>query len=161
MKLIDKYSLGLCPLHPNLPCFHHRPIDLYFNPDRPHVLIWAQAIKAGSATYDKVPLQSPMFKAALTIKHASKFELHSSMATTAVPPSPSTSTQGLMPTISPFTKCFTSTIPLDIPSDVRADAVASIHELWGWYVSSVLCSWPRDLHANGSLVMLITFLTTH
>ena len=103
MKFTDKYSLGLCPLHPNLPCFHHRPTDLHFNLDHPHVLVWAQAIKAGSATYDKVPLQSPMFKAALAIKHASKFKLHSSMAAAAVPPSPSTSAQGLMPTVPPFT----------------------------------------------------------
>ena len=67
-------------------------MDLYFNLDHLCILVWVQAIKAGSATYDKVPLQLPMFKAALAIKRALKFDLHSSMAAAAVPPSPSTST---------------------------------------------------------------------
>jgi hypothetical protein len=62
----------MCSLHPNLPCFHHRASKLHFNLDRPRLLVWAQAIKSGSATYEKAPILSPMFKASLALKHSSK-----------------------------------------------------------------------------------------
>jgi hypothetical protein len=71
-KLSDKYSPGLCTRHPELPCFHHRASDLHFKLDRPRLLVWAQAIKSGTATYEKIPILSPMFKASLALKHPSK-----------------------------------------------------------------------------------------
>jgi hypothetical protein len=71
-KLSNKYAPGLCDRHPDLPCFHHRAANLHFNLDRPRLLVWAQAIKSGSATYEKVPMLSPMFKSSLALKHASK-----------------------------------------------------------------------------------------
>ena len=60
-----------------------------------------------------------MFKAALAIKHASKFKLHSSMAAAAVPPSPSMSAQGLMPTIPPFTNISLPQYPQVFPQMYR------------------------------------------
>jgi hypothetical protein len=106
VNLSDKYSLGLCALHPDLPCFHHHALDLHFNLDRSRLLVWAQAIKSGSATYKKVPILSPMFKALLALKHALKnaTDTDTSSAATNVPPAmqPSTSAQGQMPII-PFT----------------------------------------------------------
>src|SRR5216684_6607740 len=54
VKLTDKYPPGLCPLHSNLPCFHHCASDLHFNLNRPRLLVWAQAIKLGTTMYEKV-----------------------------------------------------------------------------------------------------------
>ena len=34
-RLSDKYSPGLCSLHPNLSCFHHCASNLHFNLDHP------------------------------------------------------------------------------------------------------------------------------
>ncbi len=102
MKLTNKYSLGLCSRHPKLPCFHHPASDMHFNLDRPRLLVWAQAIKSGSVTYEKAPILSPMFKASLALKHASKNatdpDTPSAAATNLLPVTqPSTSTQGQMP----------------------------------------------------------------
>jgi len=72
LKLSDKYPVGRCNSHPDLPCFHHRASDLHFKLDRSRLLVWAQAIKSGSSTYEKIPILSPMFKAALALKHPSK-----------------------------------------------------------------------------------------
>ena len=71
-KLSNKYPPGLCELHSDLPCFH--PSNLHFNLDCSQLLVWAQAIKSGtsSATYEKVPILSPMFKVSLALKHALK-----------------------------------------------------------------------------------------
>jgi hypothetical protein len=55
MKIMLKYLPGVCPLHPDLSCFHHRPSNSHFKLDRPQLLVWAQAIKLGSATYEKIP----------------------------------------------------------------------------------------------------------
>jgi hypothetical protein len=54
MKITLKYLLGVCPLHPDLSCFHHRPSNSHFKLDRLQLLVWAQAIKSGSATYEKI-----------------------------------------------------------------------------------------------------------
>jgi hypothetical protein len=85
-KLMNKYAPGLCDRHPNLPCFHHRASDLHFNLDRPRLLVWAQAIKAGSATYEKIPMLSPMFKASLALKRASRPDTDTASTVTNVPP---------------------------------------------------------------------------
>src|SRR6266576_1002173 len=103
-KLASKYPLGLCDCHPDLPCFHHHASNLHFNLDCPQLLVWAQAIKSGSTSYKKVPMLSPMFKALLALKHASKSATKTNTTTTTnVLPAmqPSTSTQGQMP-IMPF-----------------------------------------------------------
>jgi hypothetical protein len=71
-KLSNKYAPGLCDRHADLPCFHHRTSNLHFNLNCPRLLVWAQAIKAGSTTYEKVPMLSPMFKSLLALKHVSK-----------------------------------------------------------------------------------------
>jgi hypothetical protein len=106
-KLADKYTPGLCPLHPDLPCFHHRASDLHFNLDRPRLLVWAQAIQQGHTTYEKVPILSPMFKASLALKRASKNAINTDTLTASTPPAMQLSTpnlahtQGQMP-IMPF-----------------------------------------------------------
>ncbi len=66
--LSDKYPPGRCQLHPSLPCFHHQASKLHFKLDRLRLLVWANAIKSESATYDKIPILSPMFKASLALK---------------------------------------------------------------------------------------------
>jgi hypothetical protein len=104
-KLTNKYHLGLCTRHQDLPCFHHHVSDLHFNLDCPCLLVWAQVIKSGSATYEKVPILSPMFKASLALKHASKIVMDSDTAfagaTNMLPATqpPSTPIQGQMPTM--------------------------------------------------------------
>ena len=80
-KLTDKYPPGLCSHHPDLPCFHYRVADLHFKLDRPRLLVWAQAIKVGSATYEKVPILSPMFKMSLALKRPSKNATNAATAT--------------------------------------------------------------------------------
>jgi len=66
--LSDKYPLGHCQLHPSLPCFHHQASKHHFKLNRPRLLIWENAIKSESATYNKIPILSPMFKASLALK---------------------------------------------------------------------------------------------
>ena len=81
--------------------------NLHFNLDRPRLLVWAQAIKSERASYEKVPILSPMFKASLALKSAlknAKKVIDSDItAATNTPPAtqPSTSAQGQMPTM-PF-----------------------------------------------------------
>jgi hypothetical protein len=109
MKLTDKYPPGLCPLHPDLPCFHHRAADLHFKLDRPRLLVWAQAIKSGMAMYEKAPIVSPMFHMSHAIKHASKKSTDS--PTTTSPPAmspaePSTSAPQVQMPVMPFPALF-------------------------------------------------------
>jgi hypothetical protein len=66
--LSDKYPPECCQLHPSLPCFHHQASKLHFKLDRPQLLVWANAIKSESVTYNKIPILSPMFKASLALK---------------------------------------------------------------------------------------------
>jgi hypothetical protein len=91
--------------------------NLHFKLNRPWLLVWAQAIKSGSLMYEKIPMLSPMFKASLALKHASKNAItdtntaiaaatHSSIANLA-PPMPSMPFANLpqypqMPFPSPF-----------------------------------------------------------
>ena len=48
-SLAKKYPPGLCHIHPDLPCFHHRPSDLHFDLNRPRRLVWAAAIVSPSS----------------------------------------------------------------------------------------------------------------
>jgi hypothetical protein len=64
---------------------------MHFNLDCPRLLVWAQAIKSGSAMYEKAPILSPMFKALLALKRASKTTTDSD-STIAVATQPSFST---------------------------------------------------------------------
>ena len=52
-------------------CFHQRVSNLHFELTRPRLLVWAQAIKAGKATIDKIPNAMP-FKADQALKKPSK-----------------------------------------------------------------------------------------
>ena len=92
-KLEEKYPAGRCNIHPDLPCFHHRASNLHFNLDRPRLLVWAQSIKAETATYEKVPIASPMFKAALALKRPSKNAAEMTKAAPATP-APATEAEG-------------------------------------------------------------------
>ncbi len=106
MKLGIKYPLGNCLAHPDISCFYHHISNLHFKLDHPRHLVWAQAINSRSATYDIVPMLSPMIKTALALKHLLKSAQGSNTATAAminmlptmtnVPPAmqPSMSTQG-------------------------------------------------------------------
>ena len=66
--LSDKYPPECYQLHPSLSCFHHQASKLHFKLNCPQLLVWENAIKSGSATYDKIPILSPMFKASLALK---------------------------------------------------------------------------------------------
>ncbi len=138
VKLTNKYSPGLCPLHSNLPYFHHHASDLHFNLDCPQLLVWAQAIKLGTTIYEKVPIVSPMFKLSHALKHALKTSV-------TFVNSPTTSTLPTMPshrTIhasahSNADACDAVSIVFPIPSD------AHIYGLWrnlGPQVESGLCN---------------------
>src|SRR5216684_442693 len=108
IKLMDKYPPGLCPLHRDLPCFHYHAADLHFNLDRPQLLVWAHAIKSGTATYEKIPILSPMFKAGQALKCTSKSSTDSPMPPTPPPtmePSTPMPTQVQMP-VMPFPTLF-------------------------------------------------------
>ena|SRR5258707_11168516 len=72
VKLIDKYSLGLCPLHHNFPYFYYYAADLHFNLNHSQLLVWAHAIKSEMATYEKIPILFSMFKIGQALKHMSK-----------------------------------------------------------------------------------------
>jgi hypothetical protein len=43
-ELADKYSPGICPIHPDISCFHHRKTDFHFHLDQPAQYVWAHAI---------------------------------------------------------------------------------------------------------------------
>ena len=83
-KLTDKYPPGLCSLHPDIPCFHHRVSDLHFKLERTRLLVWAQAIKSGKASYEKVPILSPTFKDSAALKRPSKNAIMPNTSTAAV-----------------------------------------------------------------------------
>ncbi|KAF8502634.1 hypothetical protein F5888DRAFT_1867499 [Russula emetica] len=136
IRLGNKYAPGMCSLHPDLPCFHHRASDLHFNLDRPRLLVWAQAIKSGSATYEKVPILSPMFKAQLALKRASQITTNSNttVATGMTPPLP-TYPYPYHSTRSDAAICKLSTLSSDdVSFNISADASdASVHGLRGWH----------------------------
>ncbi|KIL63078.1 hypothetical protein M378DRAFT_179451 [Amanita muscaria Koide BX008] len=68
-EIADKYPPGICKLHPDKACFHHRNADLHFDLDRARRLVWAQAILKGNATLTKIPLGvSNLFKANQAMK---------------------------------------------------------------------------------------------
>ncbi|KAI0279055.1 hypothetical protein BC826DRAFT_1113105 [Russula brevipes] len=75
-KLEDKYMLGLCSSHPDLPCFHHCANDLHFKLDHPRLL------------------------ADLALKHPLKNTVNYN--TTAAPPAPSTPTPNMAFAQMPF-----------------------------------------------------------
>src|SRR5258708_25003367 len=108
LKLSDKYHLGLCPLHPDLPCFHHCMSDLHFKLDRPRLLVWALAIRSDTATYEKVPILSPMFNASSALKHASQNTTNSNAATAPMMTMPPTMPPAMLPAMPPTAELFTS-----------------------------------------------------
>lgn len=43
-ELLAKYPPGVCNLHPDKACFHHRVLDLHFDLERARLLVWSAAI---------------------------------------------------------------------------------------------------------------------
>ncbi len=108
VKLIDKYSLGLCPLHHNFPYFYYYAADLHFNLNHSQLLVWAHAIKSEMATYEKIPILFSMFKIGQALKHMSKSSTDSPTPLTmpsTMEPFMFVSTQVQMPVI-PFPTFF-------------------------------------------------------
>ncbi|KAF8199378.1 hypothetical protein K438DRAFT_1933409 [Mycena galopus ATCC 62051] len=67
-KISNAYPPGTCSLHPAIECFHHRVADLHFALDRPKKIVWAAAMKKGTASIISPPLGSNHFKAKAAIK---------------------------------------------------------------------------------------------
>ncbi|PPR06840.1 hypothetical protein CVT26_003830 [Gymnopilus dilepis] len=68
-QIEEKYPAGICSLHPNIPCFHHKVNDLHFDLSlRPRRLVWAAAIRKGTARIDQIPLGTNFFKAEHALK---------------------------------------------------------------------------------------------
>ncbi|KAJ7885059.1 hypothetical protein B0H14DRAFT_2564025 [Mycena olivaceomarginata] len=84
----NKYPPGTCSLHPDLECYHSRVTDLHFKLDRPKKIVWAVAIKKGTAIphYATAHIQSLQSKCG-TQKHCPP-PPPSTPATPAVPPTP-------------------------------------------------------------------------
>src|SRR5258707_4897813 len=116
LKLSDKYHPGLCPLHPDLPYFHHRTSDLHFKLNWPQLLVWALAIRSDTTTYEKVPILSPMFNALSALKHVSKNTTNSNAAAapmmtmppTMPPAMPPAMLPAMLPAMPPTAELFTS-----------------------------------------------------
>ncbi|EGN93663.1 hypothetical protein SERLA73DRAFT_78530 [Serpula lacrymans var. lacrymans S7.3] len=66
--LQNKYRPGLCNKHHTLWCFHHCSSNLHFYMNQPRCIVWAQAIKQGDATLEKLPVGANFFKAEHAIK---------------------------------------------------------------------------------------------
>ncbi|KAJ7105264.1 hypothetical protein C8R44DRAFT_745976 [Mycena epipterygia] len=62
-ELLAKYPPGVCNLHPDKACFHHRVLDLHFDLERARLLVWSAAIRSGKADKDRPPMGSNLFKA--------------------------------------------------------------------------------------------------
>ncbi|KAJ7742112.1 hypothetical protein DFH07DRAFT_777789 [Mycena maculata] len=67
-KISNMYTPGTCSLHPNIECFHHRVTNMHFALDRAKKIVWAAAMKKGTATIISPPLSSNHFKAKAVIK---------------------------------------------------------------------------------------------
>jgi hypothetical protein len=70
-----------------MSCFHHHASNLHFELTCPRLLIWATAIKNGTASFEKIPISSNLFKAEHTLKRSKKSE-----PVTATPPTPAPAT---------------------------------------------------------------------
>ncbi|KAJ7274472.1 hypothetical protein B0H12DRAFT_1319430 [Mycena haematopus] len=68
-RISSKYPPGTCTLHPDLECYHSRVTDLHFKLDRPKKIVWAAAIKKGTASLMTPPLASNHFKANAALKN--------------------------------------------------------------------------------------------
>ncbi|KAJ7710716.1 hypothetical protein B0H17DRAFT_1190411 [Mycena rosella] len=93
-KISEKYPPGTCAEHPDIECFHSRVNNLHFELDRTKKIIWAAAIKNGTATLMTVPSGSQHFnvKSSLTIRKA----------VTSGAPEPSVSQHTLGAPVHPF-----------------------------------------------------------
>ncbi|KAJ7506001.1 hypothetical protein B0H11DRAFT_2186195 [Mycena galericulata] len=69
-KISERYPPGTCSLHPDIECFHSRVTNLHFELDRTKKIIWAAAIKNGTASILTAPSGSQHFniKSALKAK---------------------------------------------------------------------------------------------
>ncbi|KAJ7829940.1 hypothetical protein B0H13DRAFT_2679691 [Mycena leptocephala] len=67
-RITNKYPPGTCSLHPDIECYHSRVTDLHFKLDRPKKIVWAAAIKKGTASLITPPLASNHFNAKAALK---------------------------------------------------------------------------------------------
>src|SRR5258708_9284687 len=58
LKLSDKYHPGLCPLHPDLPYFHHPTSPLHFRLNCPPLIVWPLARSSDPTTAETDPVLS-------------------------------------------------------------------------------------------------------
>ncbi|KAF8139208.1 hypothetical protein K438DRAFT_1996265 [Mycena galopus ATCC 62051] len=103
-RITNKYPPGTCSLHPDLECYHSRVTDLHFKLDRPKKIVWAAAIKKGTASLITPPLASNHFKASAALRNTATNVAAASPSTPAAPPAPpppSTPTTAVPPTLYP------------------------------------------------------------
>ncbi|KAJ7133259.1 hypothetical protein C8R44DRAFT_870669 [Mycena epipterygia] len=67
-KLQEMYKPGVCSLHPDVACFHNRLTNLHYELDRSKSIVWAAAIKKGTASLITAPIGSNLFNAKSVIK---------------------------------------------------------------------------------------------
>ncbi|KAJ7202250.1 hypothetical protein B0H12DRAFT_1330823 [Mycena haematopus] len=93
-KLTERYPPGVCLVHPTIACFHNRVNDLHFELDRNKKIVWAAAIKKGTASLITAPVGSNFFKASAAIKKKTGGPSAGPSATAldAVAPLPTTAT---------------------------------------------------------------------
>ncbi|KAJ7831198.1 hypothetical protein B0H14DRAFT_3464204 [Mycena olivaceomarginata] len=101
-ELREKYPPGLCKVHPDILCFHHRVLDLHFELERPRLLVWSAQIRAGKADKDHAPMGSNLFKAEHAIKKSKKPKAAPPIPAeppnpAAAPPPPAPQVQGVNP----------------------------------------------------------------
>ncbi|KAJ7815023.1 hypothetical protein B0H14DRAFT_2603740 [Mycena olivaceomarginata] len=84
----NKYPPGTCSLHLNLKCYHSCVTDLHFKLNRPKKIVWAAAIKKGTASLITPPLTSNHFKASATLRNTAVSVVTAPPSTPAAPPPP-------------------------------------------------------------------------
>ncbi|KAJ6626532.1 hypothetical protein B0H10DRAFT_1941826 [Mycena sp. CBHHK59/15] len=87
-RISNKYPPGTCSLHPDLECYHSRVTDLHFKLDRPKKIVWAAAIKKGTASLITPPLASNHFKANAALRNTATSVAAAPPSTPAAPPPP-------------------------------------------------------------------------
>ncbi|KAJ7321266.1 hypothetical protein DFH08DRAFT_970131 [Mycena albidolilacea] len=87
-RISNKYPPGTCSLHPDLECYHSRVTDLHFKLDRPKKIVWAAAIKKGTASLITPPLASNHFKASAALRNTAVNVTAAPPSTPAAPPPP-------------------------------------------------------------------------
>ncbi|KAF8173509.1 hypothetical protein K438DRAFT_1850243 [Mycena galopus ATCC 62051] len=73
-KISNAYPPGTCSLHPAIECFHHRVADLHFALDRPKKIVWAAAMKKGTASLISPPLGCSQCGGTHTCQSSSPFD---------------------------------------------------------------------------------------